>query len=149
MPSNGGSVPALLSEEITACMGRDPGEIHGELAREFGAPVCVRIDAPATPEQKAMLARLSPQQVLFSELAGEKIQGILTQAPGNGAPIVGLKVSAESGWFAARPSCTEDIYKIYAESFAGADHLRPIQVEALAIVGAALAAPTTNPKEKP
>jgi phosphoglucomutase len=110
-----------------------------------------RIEAPATPQQKAMLARLSPQQIQSSELAGEKIQSILTQAPGNGAPIGGLKVSAESGWFAARPSGTEDIYKIYAESFVGADHLRRIQAEAQAIVGAALAssAPTTNTKEKP
>jgi phosphoglucomutase len=146
-----GIVPALLSAEITARMGRDPGEIYGELAREFGEPVYDRIDAPATPEQKAMLARLSPQQVLSSELAGEKIQLILTEAPGNGAPIGGLKVSAESGWFAARPSGTEDIYKIYAESFAGADHLRRIQAEAQAIVGAALAssAPTTDAKERP
>ena len=144
-----GIVPALLSAEITARMGRDPGEIYNELAREFGEPVYGRIDAPATPEQKAMLARLSPQQVLSSELAGEKIQSIFTEAPGNGAPIGGFKVSAESGWFAARPSGTEDIYKIYAESFAGADHLRRIQAEAQAIVGAALAAPTTNAKEMP
>jgi phosphoglucomutase len=146
-----GIVPALLSAEITARMSRDPGEIYGELAREFGEPVYDRIDAPATPEQKAMLARLSPQQVLSSELAGEKIQHILTAAPGNGAPIGGLKVSTESGWFAARPSGTEDIYKIYAESFAGADHLRRIQAEAKAIVGAALAssAPTTNATERP
>jgi phosphoglucomutase len=140
-----GIVPALLSAEITARIGRDPGEIYGELAREFGESVYDRIDAPATPEQKAMLARLSPQQVLSSELAGEKIQGILTTAPGNGAPIGGLKVSTESGWFAARPSGTEDIYKIYAESFAGADHLRRIQAEAQAIVAAALAAPMTQP----
>jgi phosphoglucomutase len=121
-----GIVPALLSAEITARMGRDPGEIYGELAREFGESVYDRIDAPATPEQKAMLARLSPQQVLSSELAGEKIQGILTTAPGNGAPIGGLKVSTESGWFAARPSGTEDIYKIYAESFAGGNNIAPL-----------------------
>ena len=146
-----GIVPALLSAEITARMGRDPGEIYGELAREFGEPEYARIDAPATPAQKAMLARLSPQQVLSADLAGEKIQSILTEAPGNGAPIGGLKVSAESGWFAARPSGTEDIYKIYAESFAGTDHLRRIQIAAQAIVGAALAAsaPATNAKEKP
>jgi len=136
-----GIVPALLSAEITARMGRDPGEIYRELAREFGEPVFDRIDAPATPEQKRMLAQLSPQQILSADLAGETIQSILTQAPGNGAPIGGLKVIAASGWFAARPSGTENIYKIYAESFRGADHLRRIQAEAQAIVGAALAAP--------
>ena len=135
-------VPALLAAEITACMGRDPGEIYRELAREFGEPVYDRVEAPATPAQKQMLAQLSPQQILSEELAGEKIQRILTHAPGNGAPIGGLKVVAESGWFAARPSGTEDIYKIYAESFRGADHLRRIQTEAQTIVGAALTAPT-------
>jgi phosphoglucomutase len=136
-----GMVPALLSAEITASLGRDPGEIYSDLAREFGEPVYDRVDAPATPEQKQRLAQLSPQQVLSAELAGEKIQHILTRAPGNGAAIGGLKVAAESGWFAARPSGTEDIYKIYAESFRGADHLRRIQEEAQAIVGAALGAP--------
>ena len=136
-----GIVPALLSAEITARMGRDPGEIYRELAREFGEPVYDRIEASATPEQKQKLAQLSPQQILSAELAGEKIQNILTKAPGNGAPIGGLKVITESGWFAARPSGTEDIYKIYAESFRGADHLRRILAEAQAIVGAALAAP--------
>jgi phosphoglucomutase len=141
-----GIVPALLSAEITARMGRDPGEIYRELAREFGEPVYDRVDAPATPEQKQMLAQLSPQQILSAELAGEKIQSILTQAPGNGAPIGGLKVITGSGWFAARPSGTEDIYKIYAESFRGADHLRRILAEAQAIVGAALAAPTQQPE---
>ena len=115
-------------------MGRDPGEIYRELAREFGEPVYDRVEAPATPEQKQMLAQLSPQQIRSAELAGEKIQSILTQAPGNGAPIGGLKVVAESGWFAARPSGTEDIYKIYAESFRGADHLHRIQDEAQTIV---------------
>ena len=141
-----GIVPALLSAEITARMGRDPGEIYRELAREFGEPVYDRVEAPATPEQKQKLAQLSPQQVLSAELAGEKIQSILTQAPGNGAPIGGLKVIAESGWFAARPSGTEDIYKIYAESFRGADHLRRILAEAQAIVGAALTAPMQQPE---
>ena len=136
-----GIVPALLSAEITARMGRDPGEIYRELAREFGEPVYDRIDAPATPAQKQRLAQLSPQQVLSAELAGEKIQRILTQAPGNGAAIGGLKVVAGNGWFAARPSGTEDIYKIYAESFRGADHLHRIQEEAQAIVSAALANP--------
>jgi phosphoglucomutase len=137
-----GIVPALLSAEITSRIGRDPGEIYRELAREFGEPVYDRVDAPATPEQKRMLAQLSPQQIPSADLAGEKIQSILTQAPGNGAPIGGLKVIAKNGWFAARPSGTEDIYKIYAESFRGADHLRRILAEAQAIVGAALAAPT-------
>ncbi|PKO73169.1 MAG: alpha-D-glucose phosphate-specific phosphoglucomutase [Betaproteobacteria bacterium HGW-Betaproteobacteria-17] len=137
-----GIVPSLLSAEITARMGRDPGECYRALAREFGEPVYDRIEAPATPEQKRNLAQLSPQQVLSAKLAGETIQAILTQAPGNGAAIGGLKVVAENGWFAARPSGTEDIYKIYAESFRGADHLRRIQEEAQTIVSAALAAPT-------
>ena len=100
-------------------MDRDPGEIYRELTREFGEPLYDRVEAPATPEQKELLGRLSPEQVRLTELAGEKIQTILTRAPGNGAPIGGLKVMAESGWFAARPSGTEDIYKIYAESFRG------------------------------
>ncbi|MFA5913818.1 MAG: phosphoglucomutase (alpha-D-glucose-1,6-bisphosphate-dependent) [Burkholderiales bacterium] len=136
-----GMVPALLSAEITARMGRDPGEIYRELAREFGEPAYERVDAPATPEQKRVLAQLSPQQIQSADLAGEKILGIITRAPGNGAAIGGVKVSTESGWFAARPSGTEDIYKIYAESFRGADHLRRILADAQAIVGAALAAP--------
>jgi phosphoglucomutase len=129
-----GFVPALLSAEITARTGRDPGEIYRELTREFGEPCYDRVEAPATPEQKKLLAKLSPNQVKITELAGEKIQTVLTHAPGNGAPIGGLKVAAESGWFAARPSGTEDIYKIYAESFRGADHLRRIQEEAQTIV---------------
>ena len=126
-------------------MGRDPGEIYRELTREFGEPVYDRVEAPATPEQKELLAKLSPQQVRLTELAGEKIQTILTHAPGNGAPIGGLKVVAESGWFAARPSGTEDIYKIYAESFRGADHLRRILEEAQTIVSDALAASPQQP----
>ncbi|MHB1053410.1 MAG: phosphoglucomutase (alpha-D-glucose-1,6-bisphosphate-dependent) [Thiobacillus sp.] len=134
-----GMVPALLSAEITAHLGRDPGERYLELARELGESVYDRVEAPATPAQKQRLAQLSPQQVLSAELAGEKIQSILTHAPGNGAPIGGLKVVAESGWFAARPSGTEDIYKIYAESFRDADHLHRIQEEAQAIVSAAVA----------
>jgi phosphoglucomutase len=135
-----GIILALLAAEITARMQRDPGEIYRELTREFGEPVYARIDAPATPEQKAVLAKLSPDQVKIKDLAGEKIQGILTTAPGNGAPIGGLKVVAENGWFAARPSGTENIYKIYAESFLGADHLKRIQEEAQTIVNAAIAA---------
>ncbi len=135
-----GIVPALLSAEITARMGRDPGEIYRDLAREFGEPVYDRVEAPATPEQKQLLAKLSPQQIKSTQLAGEKIQNIFTRAPGNDAPIGGLKVVAESGWFAARPSGTEDIYKIYAESFRGADHLRRILEEAQAIVSDALGA---------
>jgi phosphoglucomutase len=138
-----GIVPALLSAEISARTGRDPGEHYLALAREFGEPVYDRIDAPATPAQKKKLAQLSPQQVLSAELAGEKIQTILTHAPGNGAPIGGLKVVAQSGWFAARPSGTEDIYKIYAESFLGADHLHRIQEEAQTIVNDALATGAT------
>ena len=140
-----GIVPALLSAEITARMGRDPGELYGELTREFGEPVYDRVEAPATPEQKQMLARLSPQQIPSAELAGEKIQSILTQAPGNGAPIGGLKVIAPSGWFAARPSGTEEIYKIYAESFGGTDHLHRILAEAQVIVDAALTTPAARP----
>ncbi len=140
-----GIIPALLAAEITARMGRDPGEIYLELTREGGKPVYERVDAPATPEQKEMLARLSPQQVRLTDLAGEKIQTILTHAPGNGAPIGGLKVIAESGWFAARPSGTEDIYKIYAESFRGADHLRRILEEAQTIVSDALAVSPQQP----
>ena len=140
-----GIVPALLSAEITARMGRDPGEIYGELTRDLGECLADRVDAPATPAQKRMLAQLSAKQVQSAELAGEEILGILTQAPGNGAPIGGLKVMARSGWFAARPSGTEDIYKIYAESFSGADHLRRILAEAQAIVTAALAASPHQP----
>ena len=134
-----GIVPALLAAEITARMGRDPGEIYCELTREFGEPAYDRVEAPATPDQKELLAKLSPQQVTITNLAGEKIKTILTHAPGNGAPIGGLKVIVKSGWFAARPSGTEDIYKIYAESFRGADHLRRILEEAQAIVNDALA----------
>ena len=133
-----GIIPALLATEITARMGRDPGEIYGELTRELGEPVYELIEAPATPEQKAILANLSAQQVRTKELAGEKIQAILINAPGNGAPIGGLKVVAENGWFAARPSGTEDIYKIYTESFRGPDHLKRIQEEAQTIVRTAL-----------
>jgi phosphoglucomutase len=140
-----GFVPCLLAAEITARMGRDPGEIYHELTREFGEPAYERVDAPATPDQKELLAKLSPQQVKLTELAGEKIQTVLTHAPGNGAPIGGLKVVAKSGWFAARPSGTEDIYKIYAESFQGEDHLHRILEEAQTIINDALLASPAKP----
>ena len=144
-----GIVPALLAAEMTVRMGRDPGEIYCELAREFGEPAYDRVEAPATPDQKELLAKLSAQQVRLSELAGETIQTVLTQAPGNDAPIGGLKVVSENGWFAARPSGTENIYKIYAESFRGADHLRRILEEAQTIVGDALAASPQQPEIPP
>jgi phosphoglucomutase len=134
-----GIVPALLAAEITARMDRDPGQIYQELTREFGESVYTRTEAPATAKEKEILKKLSPQQVRSKELAGEQIQTILTHAPGNGAPIGGLKVVAESGWFAARPSGTEDIYKIYVESFRGTDHLKRILDEAQTIVSDAVA----------
>ena len=135
-----GIVPALLAAEITARMGRDPGEIYHELTREFGEPAYDRVEAPANPEEKELLAKLSAEHVKVTDLAGEKIQSVFTVAPGNGAPIGGVKAVAESGWFAARPSGTENIYKIYAESFQGEDHLRRILAEAETVVGEALAA---------
>lgn len=134
-----GIVPALLAAEITARMDRDPGEIYHELTSEFGHSVYTRTEAPATVQEKEILRKLSPQQVRLKELAGEQIQTILTYAPGNGAPLGGLKVVAKSGWFAARPSGTEDIYKIYVESFRGTDHLRRILDEAQTIVSDAVA----------
>jgi len=140
-----GMAPALLAAEITAKMKRDPGEIYRGLTLEFGDPVYDRVEASATREQKDILARLSPNQVRSRTLAGEPIQQILTTAPGNGAPIGGLKVAAEHGWFAARPSGTEDIYKIYAESFKGKDHFHQILEEAQIIVSDALTA--SNPAE--
>jgi len=133
-----GIILDLLAAEITARTGRDPGEHYRELEARFGSPVYERIDAPASREEKAVLASLSPEQVTATELAGEAITARLTRAPGNGAAIGGLKVVTANGWFAARPSGTEDIYKIYAESFKGADHLRRIQQEARAIVSATL-----------
>ncbi len=135
-----GIVSALLSAEITANSGRDPGERYRDLVRELGEPVADRVEALATAEQKRRLAKLSPQQVLSTELAGEKIGRVLDRAPGNDAPIGGIKVIAASGWFAARPSGTEDIYKIYAESFRGEDHLRDILRQAQGIVDAAIVA---------
>ena len=142
-----GIVAALLAAEITARMDRDPGELYQELTREFGAPVFDRVEAPATAEQKQMLSRLSPSEVRRTDLAGEKIQSVLSHAPGNGAPIGGVKVMAENGWFAARPSGTERIYKIYAESFRGEDHLRVVLKEAQAMVDAALAGTNAAGKE--
>ncbi|HEY0724255.1 MAG TPA: phosphoglucomutase (alpha-D-glucose-1,6-bisphosphate-dependent) [Pyrinomonadaceae bacterium] len=134
-----GIVPALLAAEITARTDRDPGQIYQELTREFGESVYTRTEAPATAQEKDALKKLSPQQVRLKELAGEQIQTILTHAPGNGAPLGGLKVMAESGWFAARPSGTEDIYKIYVESFRGMDHLKRILDAAQTIVSDAVA----------
>ncbi|MGC4794309.1 phosphoglucomutase (alpha-D-glucose-1,6-bisphosphate-dependent) [Micromonospora saelicesensis] len=134
-----GLLLCLLAAEIQATTGRSPSEHWAELAERFGAPAYARIDAPATREQKAVLGKLSPEQVTATELAGEPITATLTTAPGNGAAIGGLKVSTESGWFAARPSGTEDVYKIYAESFQGPDHLKKIQEEAKNLVDSVLA----------
>jgi phosphoglucomutase len=135
-----GIIPGLLSAEIIARTGRDPGEAYRELTRELGDPLFARVDAPATPEQKKLLAQLTPAQIESKELAGDPIDAILTRAPGNDAPIGGLKVETRNGWFAARPSGTEDVYKIYAESFRGEEHLRRIQQQAREIVSAAFAA---------
>jgi phosphoglucomutase len=135
-----GILLALLAAEMTARSGRDPGAAYAELTERFGTPAYRRIDAPASPERKAMLAKLSSDDVKATELAGEPIRTVLTEAPGNGAPIGGVKVVAEHGWFAARPSGTEDIYKLYAESLRGEEHLDRILVEAQEVVDAALAA---------
>jgi phosphoglucomutase len=134
-----GILLTLLSAEITAVTGRDPSEHYAELTARHGAPAYARVDAPANREEKARLASLSPEQVSATELAGEPITAKLTAAPGNGARIGGLKVTTANGWFAARPSGTEDVYKIYAESFLGAEHLARIQAEAREVVSAALA----------
>ena len=133
-----GLIMALLAAEITARTGKDPGEHYRELTAEFGEPYYTRIDAPATPEQKARLASLSPDAVLASTIAGDPIIAKLIRAPGNGAPIGGLKVVARRGWFAARPSGTEHLYKIYAESFVDQPHLDAIVAEARAIVDRAV-----------
>jgi len=133
-----GPIMGLLAAEITAVTGKDPGEHFQTLAQEFGMPYYTRIDAPASPEEKAKLGKLSPEMVKASEMAGETITEKLTKAPGNGASIGGLKVVAKSGWFAARPSGTENIYKIYAESFRSEEHLAEIVSEAREIVGEAL-----------
>jgi phosphoglucomutase len=133
-----GIILALLASEITAVTRRSPSELYRDLTARYGTPAYARIDTAATREQKAALARLSPQQVTAGQFAGEKITAALTTAPGNGAPIGGLKVVSASGWFAARPSGTEDVYKLYAESFRGPGHLAAIQQEAQAIIAAAL-----------
>lgn len=134
-----GLVPALLAAEIMSSMGRDPGEIYQELTKEFGAPLYDRLEAQTTRAQKKILNSLTPKMLAIKELAGEKVLSILSHASGNGAPIGGIKVVAESGWFAVRPSGTENIYKIYAESFKGSDHLRRILHEAQVIVNQAFA----------
>jgi phosphoglucomutase len=134
-----GIIMGLLAAEMTARTGRDPGVLYGELTRQFGESVYERIDAPCSAEQKAVLEHLTPQQVTETELAGEKIEAMLTTAPGDGSPIGGLKVVAANGWFAARPSGTEEVYKLYAESFLGEDHLRRIQEEAQTIIAHAFA----------
>jgi phosphoglucomutase len=133
-----GLIPCLLAAEMTARSGRDPGELYGELTERFGAPAYRRLDVPATPEQKAALEHLSPGHVQAGELAGEPILDVLTVAPGNGAPIGGVKVVTEHGWFAARPSGTEDVYKVYAESLLGVEHLERILENAQRVVQNAL-----------
>ncbi|MCX4977416.1 phosphoglucomutase (alpha-D-glucose-1,6-bisphosphate-dependent) [Streptomyces sp. NBC_00620] len=133
-----GIILALLASEITAVTGKTPSEHYAALTARFGEPAYERIDAPATREEKALLAKLSPAQVSADTLAGEAVTAVLTEAPGNGAPIGGIKVTTANAWFAARPSGTEDVYKIYAESFLGTDHLRQVQEEAKAVVSAAL-----------
>jgi phosphoglucomutase len=135
-----GIIAALLAAEMTATMKKDPGEIYHELTQQFGDPLYDRTDAHATTEQKALLAKMSKDSIRSPTLAGEKIQTILTHAPGDGQAIGGVKVIAESGWFAARPSGTEEIYKIYAETFRGQQHLQQIQAEAETIVGEAFSA---------
>jgi phosphoglucomutase len=135
-----GIAPALLAAEITARAGRDPGEVYRDVTAELGEPAYDRVEAPATPEQRKRLAALTPQQVRCPTLAGEKVHSIISEAPGNHAPIGGVKIAAATGWFAARPSGTEDLYKIYAESFRGKDQLHRILGEAQTIVDSALAA---------
>jgi phosphoglucomutase len=133
-----GIVPALLSAEITARTGQDPGQRYAELARELGEPAADRINAPATVGQKAKLSQLASGQLSLTQLAGDEIQSVIDRAPGNGAPIGGIKVTSADGWFAARPSGTEDIYKIYAESFKNPAHLQLILKQAQVVVDAAL-----------
>jgi phosphoglucomutase len=130
----------LLAAEITAATGKDPGEHYQELVKHHGEPIYARIDEPATPAQKTVLKELSAQNIAARQLAGDDITGVLNRAPGNGAPLGGIKVTTAQGWFAARPSGTENAYKIYAESFCGAEHLAKIQEEARAVVNSALSA---------
>jgi phosphoglucomutase len=129
-----GLILGLLAAEMTAVRGKDPGELYRQLTAEFGECFYERVDAPATPEEKTKLGKLSPEQITAEELAGERITALLTNAPGNKAPIGGLKVVTANGWFAARPSGTENVYKLYAESFKGPDHLHRIQEEAQAVI---------------
>jgi phosphoglucomutase len=133
-----GILLALLASEIQAVTGKSPSQRYAELVAEFGDPAYARVDAPATKAEKAKLAKLAPEDVRADDLAGEPITGRLVTAPGNGAPIGGLKVVTENAWFAARPSGTEDVYKIYAESFLGPEHLARVQDEAREVVSAAL-----------
>ncbi len=138
-----GLILGLLSAEITSKTGTDPGQYYRKLTEQFGNPVYERIDAPASPEEKAILAKLSPEQVSARELAGDPIQSMLTKAPGNGASLGGLKVTTKNGWFAARPSGTENVYKIYAESFLGKEHLQRLQKEAQALISKVFASHTS------
>jgi phosphoglucomutase len=135
-----GLIACLLAAELTARSGHNPAVAYGGLTAKYGAPAYRRIDAPATREQKVVLSKLSPEQISASELAGEPITSVLTRAPGNDAPIGGVKVSTEHGWFAARPSGTEDVYKVYAESFLGEEHLERIIGQAQLVVADALGA---------
>jgi phosphoglucomutase len=133
-----GLIPCLLAAEMTARLGTDPGQVYEGLTERFGRPAYRRVDVAAGPKEKAVLKALSAESVTATELAGEPITGVRTTAPGNDAPIGGVKVSAESGWFAARPSGTEDVYKLYAESFRGEDHLEQVIEAARDLVGEAL-----------
>jgi phosphoglucomutase len=131
-----GLILGLLSAEMTARSGRTPSQIYSDLTTKFGDPIYERVDAPATPDQKAILAKLSPQSVTAKELAGDPIEATMTAAPSNGAPLGGLKVTTKRGWFAARPSGTENVYKIYAESFVGPAHLKQLQEGAQEMIAA-------------
>lgn len=143
-----GIIAALLAAEITARSQRDPGAIYAQLTRDMGNPVYERIDAPASSDQKAILAKLAPEDIQAASLAGEKILHVLTSAPGNGRALGGIKVIAENGWFAARPSGTEEIYKIYAESFRDQNHLRQVQAEAQTMVEHAFACSNRTPSNR-
>jgi phosphoglucomutase len=134
-----GLIPSLLAAEMTARTGRDPSQLYQKMTEDLGLPFSTRVDAKATPQQKALLGKLSPDQVKSTRLAGEDITRILSHAPGNNQAIGGLKVMTENGWFAARPSGTEDIYKIYAESFIGDEHLNRLVEEAQVLVDTAIA----------